>query len=146
MRHRQLLEEEGKRSFALIFEIGDDPVADLTEFARRERLMGSSFTAIGAFRRATLGYFVPERKEYDRREIEEQVEVLAMIGNVAVSEGEPIVHAHVVLSRRDYSAMGGHLFGAEVWPTLELILTESGAQLHKRRDRNTGLALIDPDA
>lgn len=143
MTPRLLHEVDGLRTFALVFAKGDDPIALLEEFARKEQLTGSSFTAIGALRRATLGYFDPERMDYDKRDIAEQCEILALAGDIAIGEdGSPAVHAHVTLGRKDFTAFGGHLFSAEVWPTLELVLQESPQHLQKRPDAETGLALI----
>jgi predicted DNA-binding protein with PD1-like motif len=78
-------------------------------------------------------------------DVREQVEVLSLLGDVAVEAGEPRVHAHVVLGRSDGSAVGGHLLEAHVWPTLEVVLDEAPAHLRKRSDTETGLALIDPE-
>ena len=44
--------------------------------ARENRLGSSQFTAIGAFRTATIGYFDRERQNYIKLPIGEQVEVL----------------------------------------------------------------------
>ena len=139
----KLLNDNGERVFAVIFETGDDPVAGLTRFAEERGLGASAFTAIGAFSEATLGYFDWDRKEYDRIPVNEQVEVLALVGDIALQDGKPKLHAHVVLGRRDGSACGGHLLAARVRPTLEVILTESPAHLRRKHDSASGLALID---
>jgi len=75
------------RVIAVVFETGEDPVAALTEFAADHSLGAASLAAIGAFSEATLGYFDWEKKDYDRIEIREQVEVLSLIGDTAL-EGE----------------------------------------------------------
>ena len=112
--------------------------------ARENRLGASQFTAIGAFRNATIGYFDRERRDYIKLPIDEQVEVLTLNGNVTMSENStPKIHAHVILGRRDGSVRGGHLFDGEVWPTLELLLTESPAHLQRKFDPEIGLALIE---
>jgi predicted DNA-binding protein with PD1-like motif len=139
----KLLNENGERIFAVIFETGDDPVAGLTRFADEQKLGASAFTAIGAFSEATLGYFDWEKKDYERIPVKDQVEVLALVGDVALQDGKPKLHAHVVLGRRDGSACGGHLLAARVRPTLEVIVTESPAHLGRKHDPVTGLALID---
>ena len=131
-------------TWALVFEKGDEPISQLERFAKEQRLTSASFSAIGAFSSAVLGYFDRERKGYEEIEVEEQVEVLTLLRDVAVHEGEPKIHTHVVLRKRDGSAVGGHLLRAQVWPTLELVLRESRAKLRKRHDPETGLALIDP--
>jgi predicted DNA-binding protein with PD1-like motif len=138
----KLLHEAGERVFAVIFETGEDPVAGLTRFAEEQNLSASSFTAIGAFSEATLGYFDWEKKDYERIPVAEQVEVLALLGDIAVEGQKKKVHAHVVLGRRDGSARGGHLLSAKVRPTLEVILTESPSYLRRKPDPASGLALI----
>ena len=106
-------------------------------------MTAAHFTAIGAFRSVTLGYFNWETKEYEPIPIREQVEVLSLIGDVAIdAEGQPVVHAHVVVGRNDGTAYGGHLLEAHVRPTLELVLTESPAHLQRQFLPEAGLALI----
>ena len=72
----------------------------------------------------------------------EQLEVLSLIGDVALENGLPKVHAHVVVGRSDGSTRGGHLLEAHVRPTLEVIVTESPTHLRKQFDERIGLALI----
>jgi predicted DNA-binding protein with PD1-like motif len=138
----KLLHEDTERTFALIFDIGDEVVQSLLDFAAEQGLGGSHFTAIGAFRDVTLGYFDWEKKEYKKIPIHEQVEVLTLAGDIALKDGEPKVHAHVVVGKPDGTAHGGHLIEAHVRPTLELVLTEAPKHLQRRHDSETGLALI----
>ena len=141
-----VLESTGARTWALIFEKGDEPVSGLTEFAKTQKLGGAHFTAIGAFSEVTLGYFDRAARDYKKIPLREQVEVLSLIGDVALDKNEPKVHAHVVVGRADGEARGGHLLDARVWPTLEVVMIESPRHLRKRHDPETGLALIDPAA
>lgn len=116
----------------------------LTRFAEEHNLTASSFTAIGAFSEAMLGYFDWEKKDYERIPVKEQTEVLALVGDIAVeaASGNKKVHAHVVLGKRDGAACGGHLLSARVRPTLEVVLTETPAHLTRVHDPESGLALI----
>src|SRR5581483_8615475 len=55
----------------------------------------SSFKAIGACEYVKLGWFDWEEKKYKTAvELKEQVELLSMIGDVALKDDEPQVHAH----------------------------------------------------
>lgn len=105
----------------------------------------ASLTGIGAFARATIGWF-DRAKDYRRIEVGQQCEVLSPIGDIALHEGAAQVHAHVVLGLADGTVRGGHLLAGEVWPTLEVILTETPAHLRKTSRPDIGLALIDLDA
>ena len=141
-----LHDDNGEKTYALIFEKGDEVMAGLRSFAKQAGLGGAHFTAIGAFSKATLGYFERERKSYKQIPIKEQVEVLSLVGDVALKNDEPEVHAHVVVGTSEGAARGGHILEATVWPTLEVIVTESPRHLRKVHDEETGLALIDPTA
>jgi hypothetical protein len=103
-----VLNENGERVFAVVFDTGEDPMAGLTRFAEEHNLSASGFTAIGAFSEAMLGYFDWEKKEYERIPVHEQTEVLALLGDIAVQgDHGKKAHAHVVLGRRDGTASGG---------------------------------------
>lgn len=140
----QLADVKGLRTFAVVFDEGDEPKQGLTEFARERSVSAASLTAVGAFANATLAYFDRERSEYLDIPVAEQVEVLSLVGDIALADDEPEVHAHVVVGRRDGTTAGGHLMQAEVFPTLEVIVTETPAHLRKRHDPATGLTFIDP--
>jgi hypothetical protein len=142
----RLLQNAAPKTFALVFDKGDEVVSALTEFARANRLSASRLTAIGAFSDVTVGYFLPDRKEYRRIPIQEQVEVLSLVGDVTVDErGEPKVHTHAVVGKSDGSAHGGHLLEAHVWPTLEVVVEEAPSHLVRRLDPETGFAIIALD-
>lgn len=145
VRSRLLHEVDGLRTFAVVLDKGDEVADELAAFAREHRVTGAGLTAVGACREATLGYFNSEVMRYEDIPVGEQVEVLSLLGDIATKDGEPAVHVHVVLGRRDGSTVGGHLQRAVVWPTLEVIVTESPAHLRKRVDDETGLALIALD-
>jgi predicted DNA-binding protein with PD1-like motif len=132
-----------KSGTVLVFDTGDEVVSTLTKYAREHRISAGHFTAIGAFSDAGIGYFDWQKKDYLKNQVNEQVEVVSLIGDIALDKGEPKVHAHVVLGKQNGSAMGGHLLEAHVRPTLELVLQDSGEQLKRKFDSESGLALID---
>ena len=140
----KVLNEKPERTYALVFDTGDEPMSLLTRFAEQHGIKAARFTAIGAFSEAVVGYFDWQKKDYQRIAMREQVEVLALVGDVALDKGKPKLHAHVVLGKRDASAHGGHLLEARVRPTLEVVLTESPSYLVRQHDPQSGLALIRP--
>jgi predicted DNA-binding protein with PD1-like motif len=133
----------GTASFVLVFDTGDDVTKELLAFARARSIDAASLTGIGAFERVTLGYFELDKRDYKHIPVEEQVEVVSLVGNIACGDDGPKLHAHVVVGRQDGSALGGHLLEARVRPTLEIVLVETPAHLRRRSDPATGLALID---
>ena len=142
MRTKLLHESDGLRTLAVVLDTGEEVLASLKQVATDERLTAAQITAIGAFSDATLGYFDWEKKAYLKNPVQEQVEVVAMLGDIGEEDGKPALHVHLVLGRRDGTALGGHLLEGHVRPTLEVIITESPAHLRRRKDAETGLALI----
>jgi predicted DNA-binding protein with PD1-like motif len=141
-----LNESAGQRTFAVVLETGEEAMACLQAFAKRERMVAAQLTGIGAFSDAMLGYFDWEEKDYRRNPLDEQLEVASLLGDVALApDGSPALHVHVALGRCDGTALAGHLMEAHVRPTLEVILTESPQHLRKRIDKESGLALIRSD-
>jgi uncharacterized protein len=103
----KLIHEGEQKTYVLVFEKEDEVVQELTRFAKQQNLDASQLTAIGAFRNAVLGFFEQEKKGYKKIPINEQVEVLSLIGDIALAGQEPKLHAHVVLGKADGTACGG---------------------------------------
>jgi predicted DNA-binding protein with PD1-like motif len=145
MRSKLLNETDGQRTFAVVLQTGEEAMGCLQTFVEKERISAAQITGIGALCDARLNYFDWETKQYQPIPVAEQVELASLIGDVALSpEGKPALHIHVVLGRRNGSALAGHLAEAHVRPTLELIVTEPPAHLLKTHDPESGLALIRP--
>lgn len=142
MRSREISDGQ-RRVLVVICDKGDDPVESVTRASAAAGIRAAQVTGVGALRRAELGYFDRELRDYLPIPVDQQVEVLSFLGDIATRDGAPALHVHTVLGRRDGSAVGGHLLGGEVWPTLEVIVTEVAPDLAKRVDPETGLALID---
>jgi predicted DNA-binding protein with PD1-like motif len=141
MRSKQIAEDP--KTFVVILDTGDEILSSLKSVARTEHLAGSSFKAIGALSDVELGWLNWETKKYQTAvKLQEQVELLSLIGDIALKDGEPQIHAHLVIGRHDGTAHGGHLLSATVRPTCEIIITESPQQLQKEIDPEAGIALI----
>ena len=141
MRFKQVA--DNPKTLVVILDTGDEILSALKSVAHTEKLVGSSFKAIGALSDVELGWFNWETRKYQTAiKLKEQVELLSLIGDIALKDGEPQVHAHLVIGRKDGTAHGGHLLSAMVRPTCEIVITESPRQLQKEIDPESGLALI----
>lgn len=140
----KLIQDGQEKTFAIVFDPGEEVVAGLLQFARDRKLSAAHLTAIGAFERVTLGFFELAKKDYKKIPIEEQVELMSLVGNIAQDDkGEPKLHAHVVVGKSDGTAHGGHLLEAYVRPTLEVVVVESSRHLRRKMRGEHGLALLD---
>jgi predicted DNA-binding protein with PD1-like motif len=144
MKSRLVNEVGGLRTFVIVLDPGEEAFAELTGFAVDQKVEGASLTAIGAFERATVGWFDLDAKTYRKIPVDEQCEVLSAIGDVALGDdGKPSLHVHVVFGLSDGTTRGGHLLEGIVRPTLEVTLVESPGHLRRRKRPEIGAALID---
>ena len=145
MKSRLAAEEGSERTFIVVLDEGEEAFAAITRFAADNGLSGASLLALGAFARAKVGWFDLEAKTYRPIPVEEQCEALSLIGDIATGDdGKPSLHMHAVLGLKDGSVRGGHFLEGVVRPTLEVVIVETAAHLHRRRQPGRGLALIDP--
>ena len=144
MKSKLVAAEQEAQVHVVILDSGEEAFATLARFADEAGISAASLTAIGAFERATVGWFDFASKSYRKIEVNEQCEVLSAIGDVAVGDdGKPSLHVHIVLGLSDGSTRGGHLLAGMVRPTLEVVLTEVPVALRRKKRADLGIALID---
>ena len=115
----------------------------VTELAKENAIMTATFTAIGALKCAKLGFYDQEKHEYLETLLLAPQEIASCVGNISIKEGEPFVHAHVVLADHDGNTKAGHLLEGKVFAA-EVHLTElMGEKLVRKNDAVTGLSLWD---
>jgi hypothetical protein len=144
MKVRLLNPGETTKQYVVIFYQGDEAFSGLLEFAEQYHVRSAHFTAIGAVNGATLGWFDPQRKMYKKIPVNGQHELIGMSGDIALYQGKPVVHTHMVLGSPDGTTFGGHVLDANVSPTLEVMVTDDPVTMQKRFDPATDLTLIDP--
>src|SRR6202050_3605580 len=141
----QLLSQgEPTKQYAVIFDQGDEAFSGLQEFAEKYHVTSAHFTAIGALNGATVAWFDPQRKMYKKIPINGQHELIGMSGDIALYQGRPVVHTHMVLGGPDGTTHAGHVLEAYASPTVEAMVTVDPVTMQKRFDPTTDLTLIDP--
>lgn len=141
MKYR-LLNAKPTRTFLLTFGKDDEVMAELLLFAAKEKLRASSISGIGALSGLIYAFYDPQTKDYRKINLQEQVELLSMLGNLFTHEGKHKIHAHVTVATADGHAFGGHLFEAHARPVVELFMTEFPFDIQRQFDPDSCLPLI----
>ena len=118
-----------------------DLIQSITQLAMSKGIEAGSFTAIGALKRAKLGYYHQKNHKYREMGIEAPHELVSCVGNVSLSEGKPFVHAHVVLADEKGNTKAGHLLEGIVFAAEVHLRQLEGPQLERKLDESTGLWL-----
>jgi uncharacterized protein len=144
MQSKLVSDQPGAQVHVVILDSGEEAFAALTKFANEAKISTASLTAIGAFEKATVGWFDFASKSYKKIEVGEQCEVLSAMGDIAIGDDRNAsLHVHIVLGLSDGSTRGGHLLEGKVRPTLEVVVTETPSKLRRRKRKDLGIALID---
>ncbi|HEY0912027.1 MAG TPA: PPC domain-containing DNA-binding protein [Bradyrhizobium sp.] len=156
MKSTKIAGDAGSETRVVVLDSGEEAFAALAKFANEAGITAASLTAIGAFEKATIGWFDYDNEkatigwfDYDKKtdkkiEVSEQCEVLSAIGDVAVGDdGRASLHVHVVLGLSNGVTRGGHLMAGTVRPTLEVVLTDTPSHLRRKKKPDIGIALID---
>jgi len=130
-------------SWVIVLRKGDKIIEKLTEFVKTENIKSGFFNAIGAVSSVELAHYSLEKKRYSSKLINKPLEIVSLMGNVAVKEKEIIVHAHIVVGTNKMELYGGHLKEATVAATLEVIFIEFKEMISKKYDEDTGLNLME---
>ncbi len=126
----------------LRFMDGEPFVATLLKWLAAEHIGYATMTGLGAVNGAAISYLNMDTKQYEAHQLKEQMEVVSLVGNVTLREGQPFVHAHVGLGRRDLSLIGGHLNELSVHPTLEVWLMPETTAVHRAFDESCGMFVM----
>lgn len=125
-------------------EHGADLLDEITGICRDAGIRLGRVQAIGAVRKARLACYDQQNKTYEFFDLDEPLEILSLAGNISIRDGQPMVHAHVVLSNGAGETFGGHLAAGTVVFAGECIVEElSGQEYVRRHDETTGLPLWD---
>lgn len=135
---------EAGNAYIIAFRRGEEVIAGLREFVRQRNIRAAHFTGLGAAESLEIAFYNLSTKEYERKVANYDVEILNLTGNVAMMNGEPIIHMHGVFGKRDYSAFGGHVFKIVISGSCEIHLTALDGFMKRESDSRTGLNLLCP--
>lgn len=133
---------QDKNEYVLKVSVGEDVMGELKMFCREQGIEAASFFAIGAAKEIQIAWYNIHKKEYVKRDVQQELEIASLLGNVAVMDGETLVHAHGSFSDENMQMMGGHINKLVVGAACEIVLTKLEGKIEKAFDEETGLNLM----
>ena len=116
----------------------------IARVCRECRIPAATVHGIGAIEDVELGYYDLASKSYERIRLEGSWELVSLTSFVSTWEGTHFPHTHAVVSGRDFSAKGGHLFSGTVSVTVELGVHTIGSEVLRSMNPAIGLHQIEP--
>lgn len=128
--------------FLLRFDKGEEVITGLQEYCRENTIRAGNFQALGAAGEVVLSYYNLDKKVYEDSTLSEDLEIVSMVGNIAMMDDNIIIHSHAVFGRHDLSTVGGHIKRLIVSATCEVTLTTFTGDITRAYDEETGLNLL----
>ncbi len=125
---------------------GDDLLQALEKLCQEQKITLGEVRALGAVTGAQVGFYNQAERKYYFLEFDQPLEILALVGNISLKDGKPMVHAHVTLADAAGRAFGGHLAAGTPVFACEFAIFEYLADqvLARQNDPETGLMLWPP--
>jgi hypothetical protein len=122
---------------------GEELLESLGRFAEEHRIRAAAVAmGIGTLRSATVGYW--NGREYEKKEVGEPTELVALGGSIAEVDGRASVHLHAALGTRSHSTVSGHVHAATVNVLAEILIeTFPGHVFGRPLEENVGLRVLD---
>ncbi len=121
---------------------GQDLIKSIEAFCRETAVSMATFSAIGTVASVTLGAYDQKQQVYVTYAKEAPLEIVNCTGNISLKDGNPVVHAHILLADMHGKTIGGHLFSDTIIYAGEIDLLElAGKPLERAYDTTTGLML-----
>lgn len=131
-------------NYTLRLERGEKVVETLLAFIRKQNIKGAWILGLGGLESAEIGFYSLDTKEYSWQKFEEMLELTNLTGNIAWSDGSPVLHTHATISDASFHSYGGHLKEAEVGGTVEIFvhMWDKDDGFSRGHDEQTGLKLL----
>jgi len=139
-----MYEVQAKRGPAYMLRpaFGTDLIQELQSFVEQEGITLAWISGVGAVARASLRYYNQVEKSWVDIDVDKNLEVISLMGNVSLLNGEPIVHVHITLSDEEGKCIGGHVGPNTIVFNMEILLnTLVGPAVTRKLDADTGLTL-----
>ncbi|MFC2162859.1 PPC domain-containing DNA-binding protein [Candidatus Altiarchaeota archaeon] len=122
---------------------GEEVIQELTKIIQAEDVKLGQITGIGATNQATIGLFNTTTKEYQATELNCDLEIAPLTGNITRKDSQPYIHIHANLADQQHKAYAGHLNKAVISGTLEAVITVIDAEVGRKFSEEVGLNLLE---
>lgn len=126
----------------LRFDREEEVCAGILDFAEQNKISAGWIWALGASEEVKLAFYNLKNKKYKEKTFKESLEILSITGNIGLKDGSPVIHIHGVFSRKNFSAIGGHIQKLVASGTVEVFIRKIDGTINRGIDENTGLNLM----
>jgi uncharacterized protein len=135
---------QDNQRYILRFDKGEQVLKGLADFMEAQKIKSCTFTGIGTISHLEMGFYNSHLKEYRKKPFLDDMEIVSLIGNggILASDGKPVIHAHGIFGKIDFSVIGGHVFEIVSLATCEIFLTKLEGEMKREHNADLNLNLL----
>ena len=122
---------------------GEEIIEKLTELCKKEKIRLGSIEGLAAADHIVMGAYSVSEKVFHKTELNEEMEVSSLTGNISEKDGEVYLHLHINAAGKDGITHGGHLNEARISATCEIFVRKINGVVERKPDPVTGLNLYE---
>lgn len=127
--------------YLMVLRQGDNIIYEIEKMAMAENIPSATFTGMG-FVNITFGFFDFKTKKYNPKEFKE-MELASLTGSIAWQNGKPSIHAHGVVTGKNFTAYGGHILSGTVSTgSVEIMVTVIDKKLERIKEEQLGANVL----
>ncbi|MBC3517348.1 DNA-binding protein [Neobittarella massiliensis] len=130
-------------TIALRLQIGEEIITSITAVCEKEHITAGTISGLGAADHAVVGLYRVGEKKYFPTELDRDMEITSLIGNISQMDGKVYLHIHATFADDTGRVFGGHLNEATISATAEIFLRRLDGTIGRRHDASIGLNLMD---
>mgnify|MGYP003395140124 CR=1 FL=1 len=121
---------------------GEELVSVFLDYLSEKNISSGWIQGLGAGDEIEYSYYDLKNKKYVKTVLKEEFEITSLQGNIALTDGKVMIHAHINISKKDMNTLGGHLHSVKISGTGEILLTHFKTSFTRELDSETGLKLL----
>jgi len=129
------------KGYLMVLLQGDDILKEIEAFAKAENIPSANFTGMG-FVDMTFGFFDFKKRKFDPKEFKD-MELASMNGTIAWQKGKVSVHAHGIVTDKNFNAFGGHILDGTVGTgSVEIMILVHDQNLERKHEDYIGANVL----
>ncbi len=120
----------------------EEVLEQLAALAKTEHIRLAEVTGLGALKELHVCLFDPATKQFRNNTYQETLELLSLTGTITEQEGRPYLHIHASAANAKGGVYGGHLKGAVISATGEIVIRILNGVVGRVYNKEIGLNLF----
>ncbi|OQB05948.1 MAG: hypothetical protein BWY19_00615 [bacterium ADurb.Bin212] len=130
------------QTLVLVLKKDEEIVAEIKKYCQTNKITGGWLSGLGAVSGVELAFYNLKDKRFTQKKIDQELEIVSLVGNVATLDNDTTTHIHAVLSDINMKPIAGHLISATVAATCEIKLEVFDQAIKRKYNDHIGLNLI----